>query len=450
MKFKFILRLFCFLIFCPAIVYAGKSYYIDPNVSYDGDGSFSRPWKNITSVNKHAFKTGDDLYFKVNTRCVANAQLNINWDGTATDKVIIGAYYGENKFGLNGQSRPIIDGNKNTIPAKNSTFGLINKSFGNGFVQIKDIRVNSSGRYGIRFSDTKNVTIENCYTYQPWGSGIVMALVENGVINGNIVENSNYSGSGAGASIEITGGDREGRCKNIVATNNTVFHGIEGIGIYKKAENILVANNTVYDCDSVMIYVDASKDIDIIDNIIYSSSEASKWGGPALGIHINNEEARKYCFTGPITIAGNKVAGCLNGIAVGLQMMKDDPNCRWNNVLIEDNLLVDSRNYNFIFWNWANNWSIYIKNNNSYAYSSSTRHCYNYSPQGFTWINNSFSDSISGEAGKTAGASIDLVKKSGWQSLSSGTVNLSYFNTEGSSSSASFSKPNPPSKLRFE
>ena len=106
MRSKLILGLAFILLLSPTIVFAGKSYYVDPRANFNGDGSFLRPWKSISSVNNHAFNTGDDVYFKVNTRCVADSYLNIDWDGTLSDPVIIGAYYGENKFGLNGQSRP--------------------------------------------------------------------------------------------------------------------------------------------------------------------------------------------------------------------------------------------------------------------------------------------------------------------------------------------------------
>ena len=131
-----------------------------------------------------------------------------------------------------------------------------------------------SGSFGIRFSLTKNATVKNCYVYRSWTNGIMIALVENGIVNGNIVDNPRYKGFGPGAGIEITGGDVAGKCKNIDVTNNTVFNGAEGIGIYKKAEHVLVAKNTVYDCISVMIYVDASGYVDILDNIVYSSANA--------------------------------------------------------------------------------------------------------------------------------------------------------------------------------
>jgi hypothetical protein len=46
--------------------------------------------------------------------CTTSVILDIDWSGTSGNRVIIGAYYGNGLFGLNGNSRPVIDGN-NTI-----------------------------------------------------------------------------------------------------------------------------------------------------------------------------------------------------------------------------------------------------------------------------------------------------------------------------------------------
>ena len=420
----------------PNFVLAGKSYYVNPEAQYDGDGSFLKPWNKISSVNKHSFNIGDDVYFKVNTRCIADSYLNIGWDGTESDKVIIGAYYGENKFGLNGQKKPIIDGNGNTVPSRTSYLGLINKNTGIGFVSILDLKIENSGKYSILLQNIKNINIENCYSYKSWENGFMVAAVDSGTINNNTVEYPRFKGYGPGAAIEVTGGDQAGRCKNVIVNKNTVFHAVEGIGVYKKAENIIVQNNVVYDCDSVMIYVDASKDVDIINNIVYSSSEASKWGGPATGIAINNERYRPYCFVGPIRIIGNKIAGCDTGISIGLEESKDDPNCNWKDVLIKDNIVVDSTKYNIRFWDANANWSVHFENNFSTTISSNSQHCSDYSPRGVTWNKNIFSSIVNGDASSNAIIEDALIKKSGWQSLPAGKVDLSYFNLDDQSSIA--------------
>jgi parallel beta-helix repeat protein len=255
----------------------------------------------------------------------------------------------------------------------------------------------------------------------------MVARTIDSTVENNTIEHARFSGTGRGAALEVTGNDLEGSCNNILISKNTVFHGYEGIGIYKKAENIVVADNTVYDCDSYMIYVDAAKNIDIIKNLVYSSSEASKWGGPSVGISINNEEARPYCFTGPIYIAGNKIAGCKYGLNLGLQEMNDDPNCSWDNVLIENNIIVECAISNLQFWTTSQNWTFSIKNNISYIVSDESKHSNNYSPIGITWDNNTFSSVVSGNAANNASISKVLFKQSGWESLPAGDVDLDYF-----------------------
>ena len=438
------------LILASATAFAGNAYYIDPSASSDGNGSYSKPWKYISSVNDHSFSTGDDIYFKVNTRCSADSYLEIDWDGTASDKVIVGAYYGENRFGLNGNDRPIIDGKSNTIPSRSVYVGLVTKRWGSGNVIIQDLRVEYAGKYGFALQDTKNVTIKNCQTYRSWSNGIIVARVIDATIDGNVVEESRFSGQGAGASLEVTGNDLADSCYNIEIKNNIVFHGFEGIGIYKKARDVNVTSNIVYDCGSYQIYVGPSKNITVSGNISYSSSEAGKWGGPSVGISINNEKARGYCYTGSVKIEGNLVAGCYHGINIGLEYMQVDSDCSWNNVYIKDNIVVDSKAFNFRFWDSTNKWDVNLTDNISCVYSTSARHCSNYSQPGFSWLNNSFNSNVSGDAAKTAlNNAVELKKQTGWQSLSPGNVNSSYFATEGGGSSSTVASPDTPINLKI-
>ena len=112
----FLVNLICLL---PSLVLAGTAHYVDCSSGENGNGSYANPWNNIPSVNSHSFGTGDDVYFKVDTTCTLTAngdRLQVDWGGTSGDRAIIGAYYGDGQFGLNGNSRPIIDGYSNAYP----------------------------------------------------------------------------------------------------------------------------------------------------------------------------------------------------------------------------------------------------------------------------------------------------------------------------------------------
>ncbi len=98
MKLKkiFLVFLFCLL---PSLAFAGNAHYVDCSASKNGNGSYASPWNKISSVNSYSFSTGDDVYFKVNTTCTPGTYLKVDWSGTSSDRVVIGAYYGNGQFG---------------------------------------------------------------------------------------------------------------------------------------------------------------------------------------------------------------------------------------------------------------------------------------------------------------------------------------------------------------
>ena len=88
----------------PSFAFAGTAHYVDSSAGTNGNGSYASLQNNIYSVNSHSFSTGEVLYFKVNTTCTPSVKFMIDWNGSSGDQVIIGAYYGNGQFGLNGNS----------------------------------------------------------------------------------------------------------------------------------------------------------------------------------------------------------------------------------------------------------------------------------------------------------------------------------------------------------
>ena len=151
MNFKFFFLIFFSLCFLPSLVFAGTAHYVDCSSGENGNGSYTSPWNSISSVNSHSFSTGDDVYFKVNTTCTLTAnsdRLQVDWSGTSGDRVIIGAYYGNGQFGLNGNSRPIIDGDNNTYP--NQYSALVEVAYDtNSYITVKDMKLQYSNARGV-------------------------------------------------------------------------------------------------------------------------------------------------------------------------------------------------------------------------------------------------------------------------------------------------------------
>ena len=267
--------------FIPALVFAGSVYYVDCDAGSDGNGSYDRPWNSISSVNANNFRDGDDVYFKVNTTCVLrsnNDRLKVRWSGVnEADRVIIGAYYGQGKFGLNGNRRPIIDGDSKYPESYLGAIHIVDESY----ITVKDIQIqyngskNASGTSSIIAKYSDHINIENVYSYRSHGGCFTYGSVDIGVIKNNICENAGYPDyQGNGAAIEISGMDDAGATTDITVSHNVVENGKnEGIGFYRKASNCVAEYNVIRDMKSFHLYADSSKDITFRYNLIYESTE---------------------------------------------------------------------------------------------------------------------------------------------------------------------------------
>ena len=69
------------------------TYYVKANGNNSADGkSHATAWRTIAKVNSFSFKSGDDVYFLAGNTW-SNTVLKIDWDGTSSNRVIIGSYY---------------------------------------------------------------------------------------------------------------------------------------------------------------------------------------------------------------------------------------------------------------------------------------------------------------------------------------------------------------------
>lgn len=290
---KFIFILTTILILLYSQIWAGVAHYADlGDAGSTNAGTFAEPFNTIALINAHAFAEGDDLYFAADMDETVDTYLDIDWDGTSGDRIIIGAYYGDGLFGLNGNARPILNGNQ-TIPAITGWDGLIDKQDGTGYVTVQDIRIDYSGYYGMIFKNQTNINVDNCYVYRARKAGIMYMSVDTGTIEDNTVEEASYLQSPV-AGIVMSGGNYAGNTTDILCRKNKVFHCYEGIGLYKSAgpDNI-VEYNTVYDNRSYQIYVTTGASNNIVRyNLVYQSTDAvALWGGRDSGIVLNCEAA---------------------------------------------------------------------------------------------------------------------------------------------------------------
>lgn len=443
MKQLIFVLLFAVLTLFSSLAFAGTAFYVDCSAGSDGNGSYASPWNNIASVNNHSFNTGDDVYFKVNTTCTPDAEFIIDWDGTEGDRVIIGAYYGNGQFGLNGNSRPIIDG-QHTVPA--GPYGALIRASAtelSGYMTVQDLHLHKSNTAAIVMKYVDNIIVDNCYTYQSVQQGIIFVRVDTGTISNNVVEEASYAAAplkstGKGAAIALTSMDIEGATTNVVVSGNKVFHGHEAIGLYKMVTNCTVEHNHVYDNDSYQIYIDAGYNNTIRYNFVYGSVDWADWGyGPyaaPAAIVVNCEQQRvnqypdRYPYGGSNKIYGNLIAFTNDGIVLYDQA----EGFAHTNEKIYNNTIVDCRWSIRIGDNsgWSGN---EIKNNISWTITKGDSwHLGGESGKsGITWSHNNFDDPVSANAANNAKIyDPQLTKISGWRFIQPGSAKGSYWSLQ--------------------
>jgi hypothetical protein len=446
---KIILPVFFFLTFFAFAESAlAANYYVDCSASSNGNGTYESPWNNLPSVNAKTFATGDDIYFKVGTKCYLNSdsdRLQIKHSGTNSDRVVVGAYYGNGLFGLGGKERPIIDG-RNLYPGKEQGgVEIKNRSY----VTIRDLKIQNMGGVrpdgtgrgrAITVLDSSYINTENCYLYRSHGCAMIYARVNTGTISGNIVENSKFPDYVVGgAAMEITAMNIEGATKNILVTGNYLKNNAgEGIGFYKKVTDSIMEYNTVRDNRTFYYYIDAGKNNTIRYNLAYKSTENHVANNRSYAIAVTNEDARKYLFSEGNKIYGNMIAGASTGISMGCEIHKTIPNAVCHNgAKVYHNTIVDSSVTN-IAARPTTGQTLEIKNNLSIFYGapSTARHYFSWggfsstTTPGITWSHNLWyggtlptgdprNNSVTGDP--------RLVKQTGWRTIAPDSLTANHF-----------------------
>jgi parallel beta-helix repeat protein len=410
-------------------------YYVDCSASSNGNGTFGSPWNNLPSVNAKTFATGDDVYFKVGTTCYLNSdsdRLQVDWSGTGSNRVIIGAYHGNGMFGLGGFERPIIDGNSRQYPAGDylGVVEVLNRSY----VTIKDLKIQNAAGRGIRVKDASYINVENNYIYNNTQIGIGYTVVNTGnIIDNTINQSKRMSGTGVGAALEVSGGNVTGGTKNIYIARNYVFMSKhEGIGLYKKVENSIVEYNIIRDTASYMLYSDASSNNTYRYNLLYVTTDNALSRKNAMTCNL--ESFHDYCWGGGNKFYGNFIGGAGRGMSFGNG--KQAAGCRpHKNNKVYNNTFVDC-NYTFTFWSPTAEENIDVANNISIITSenSTGRHIYSAtggnSPPGVTWSHNLFR----GGTLPTGNAATNMItgdpkltKTSGWRTIAPNSLTANHF-----------------------
>jgi hypothetical protein len=463
------LTVFMLFIF-PSLSSAATAYYVDCSAPSNGSGTFSKPFNSLRAVNtaKSKFIAGDGLFFKVNTTCFLNSDtdsLIVSWSGTdEQNRVVIGAYYGDGKFGLGGHNRPIING-KNRYPSDyQGGFFIKNQKF----VTIKDLRFEGIGNSvakspkAVMVHDSRNIDVENCLFYRSSYGSIEYARVNTGVIRDNVIEQSGYPNwARVGAAIEVTAANREGSTTNILITRNKVFNSKhEGIGLYKKVTNSIIEYNVVRDIRSFFIYIDAGKNNTIRHNLVYETNEIihSSFARQrsSYAIAIDNEDERKYVFSGGNQIYGNLIGGTRRGISLSCGIKSTFPSAAcYPNDKVYNNTIVDT-DTQFSFSGTGKGDNVVVKNNISRLITTGIGSTHvgsgGFNASGVTWSHNFFA----GGPAVTGNAAISMVtgnlkmnKNSGWRTITGELKGNEFLPDIGSVDLINRADANIPNKARM-
>jgi parallel beta-helix repeat protein len=441
------------LIFAIANSAFSAVYHIDP---FEGDskndGTAQAPLKKWTDLPR--MQPGDDVFFKCGTNSFATESLNIYWEGSNSNPVVIGAYdtmNGKPIYGVDGRHRPIINGSNYSVPS-NDAFGGLIEIKSKDYIVIKDLHIYESGRHGILISGDLvkgtnsaffkiiNVKIEGAFD-----AGI---LINKNPKNYGLIEGCEISGTAYGWKIKhpsfstwpVTLFSNESPYANITIRRNFIHQNWgEGIGSGRVGYGIdtdnsgyaTIEENIIWNNRRVDIYLSRTEQNIVRRNVCLGANDSNfsstvedgrHWN--QMGIWINTEKRNDNGRTKSVThnnkIYNNLVAGHNKGIGLGTAYTNGEmiDNFFYNNTLI-------GNRYN---WYVVKNISTYktsgieLKNNISYCPSDTTCQDVVNDPSWFdTKINADYNawskkpDNFGGSNDRLV--SDDWTKIKGWQNL---------------------------------
>ena len=429
---KLAMKLLLFLVVVLSLVGSASAtdYFVKNGGSDSADGlSDTNAWETVGKVDGFSFSTGDDVYFKCDDTWTEE-KLTVNWDGTSSDYVDIGAYYGDGIVGVSG-NKPTLDGLNTTPSADYSGIILV---YRRDYVNISNLSLKNSRWDGVRLQgESSSVRKEhnnviNVDTETDYKVGIKYIYISEGIVEGCNVTDCARTEIGGGdwpAVVAITTSD------NITIRNNNIYKNYgEGIGIYTISHDCILEDNILFANKKVQIYIDHSYSNIVRRNLVYGTDNTTFWrtvDGPGSGIGIS-DESWMAAYSRNNTVYNNLIANT----STGLFLWSGWPAWPLNDTNIYNNIILDSRVSNIDFSSSrATSENSAIKNNIiAYISGSGTLVTDAVSDAGLTWDNNLWSSAPDTDAQGSNDPTYDnpqLAKTSGWTSLIANELNGSEF-----------------------
>ena len=317
------------------------NYYVKNGGNNSNTGlSDAQAWETISHVNGFSFSIGDCVFFKCGS-IWTGIYIFVDWNGTADNRVIIGAYYDDGIIGVSG-NKPVIDGN-DIAPVDNYD-GLITIENREN-ITVENIHVQRSAGYGIWTYESSNVLIDNVIINRTYMQGNYFKDSSYCVLQySDISETCRY---GNGAVVAFWGSDHVDILYNVLheTSNDQIVmnSGREGIN-FLHSDYSTAIGNIIYDCRGMGIYFDHAQNALAEYNLIYYTGDTDYWRNvnhAGSGMVITDEETQGPThLSSDIVIKNNLIANCGKGIAHWSGALNDnDP--ALINVLIVNNTIIE-------------------------------------------------------------------------------------------------------------
>lgn len=300
-----------------------RGYFVDCEAGDDSASGTSpqQAWKTLRKVNTTVNSAGADVFLKAGATC-RNQVLTVDWNGSQTDRVIIGSYRmrgSEAEQGYDGAARPTIRGtytsacrkatpstcpvglnenDSNAVPA-NQWDGLI--TIRTSYVTVRDVALaDSSGAGLVHISDNtaSNVIVENVSISQTFNMGIRLQRVKYDILRDNKVDL---------VSLKKVDGRASNWAPGVLVTdaapayvliegNELSNSGGEGIGILRSSHTI-VRGNTIANNRRPLVYLDNASDNVVENNMLlgngYMNGADESYGiGLSIAVEPYNRDMR--------------------------------------------------------------------------------------------------------------------------------------------------------------
>ncbi len=396
-SFVYLLTACCWILHCceaQAAAPTGKVYYVRSDGNDSNDGlSDATAWRTISKINSSVKSVGADVYFKAGDVWKGQT-LDVDWSGSASDRVIVGSYY------LNGKNPEVLEPDDSTVAASDyvyskgsraeiggsyttTTYPSVASCSGaqsclhdtdaavpssqydgmvmvkGGYVTIQDLKIKDSAGVGVNIPRIsyqqpgyQHVTIQRVHIDRTYRGAVVIQDAQYFLLFGNLydrgglVEFEDPAGPNP-ASVSIRR-DESTTLKLYGLVENNDVRRMNGEGINYIGPYVIVRGNRIGNLGLRPCIYAHTGNTAIEYNICYGGDVSGNESIAGSGIKVFVEDFDREIHV-PLTsfiVRGNMISGTGTGIAVGGEPQSIASGLKYggwiyNNTVIQSKTAVD-------------------------------------------------------------------------------------------------------------